>query len=173
MPCRFKDPAINIYVADEDYLISLQSLKRTIWQNKLQGAMDGTGYASEIKRSSENSKRVAKFGCKLYNYVYDFYGKYEKTVEEIKLLAFQKANEPIRLEDRGLAPIDVIEYKGKKYTVNDALIELVAKPLKKDLELCFKDKKNESGQNLAADVFYTINDSIIFIYKYYITMFSH
>ena len=159
MPCRFKDPAINIYVADEDYLISLQSLKRTIWQNKLQGAMDGTGYASEIKRSSENSKRVAKFGCKLYNYVYDFYGKYEKTVEEIKLLAFQKANEPIRLEDRRLAPIDVIEYKGKKYTVNDALIELVAKPLKKDLELCFKDKKNESGQNLAADVFYTINDS--------------
>ena len=64
MPCRFMDPTISIYVADEDYLVTMQSLKRTIWQNKLQGSMDGTGYASEIKRSSENSKRVAKFGCK-------------------------------------------------------------------------------------------------------------
>lgn len=158
MPCRFMDPTISIYVADEDYLVTMQSLKRTIWQNKLQGSMDGTGYASEIKRSSENSKRVAKFGCKLYDYIYDIYGKYEKTVEEIKLLAFQKANEPIRLEDRGLAPVDVIEYKGKKYTINDALIELVAKPLKKDLELRLKDKKNESGRALAADIYYTIND---------------
>ena len=46
MPCKFEDPTISVYVADENYLEDMLTLRRTLWQKKLQGQMNGTGYGS-------------------------------------------------------------------------------------------------------------------------------
>ena len=73
LPCRFTDPMISIYTADESYLKRLLELKRTLWQKRL--AM-GFGVDSYIPNEKETV--LIKDCSLLYGAVATIYDKYKK-----------------------------------------------------------------------------------------------
>ena len=159
MPCKFEDPTITVYVADEDYLEDMLTLRRTLWQKKLQGQMDGTGYGSFNKKMSENDLKIVDLAADLYSSLNSIHDTYANRIEEIKLTTISQIHKLRAVENNDRYDNLNIEnikipYGTTEYSLNDTMLKHVAIPLKRDVEAALKDKKNEAGQPLIKRIYF-------------------
>ena len=172
LPCKFEDPTISIYTADENYLQQMLELRRTLYQKRM-----SMGFAVDSFNPNQNQKKIIAESSSLYTIINPIYEKY--ALEKIELnRIFQNAiqeklpkpdytsddtawNNYINSQRQQYVDIEDFTVKlsdDKTYSYGRAVIEKIAFPLMDELKKATENLFNSDNEKLVTTVYFLTNN---------------
>lgn len=159
LPCRFTDPMISIYTADESYLKRMFELKRTLWQKRL-----AMGFGVDSYTPSEKETVLIKDCSLLFEAVSPVYEKYKSVrlgldaLFQSVLLKHKGTDNSIEAENLKVEYVDA-SGAGVYSSLFDAVIDKVTIPMFRELGSIVKHLKAEDGEPLVRNIYISVGES--------------